>query len=136
MPPEGPNVTYNGGRMRNPSPLAWLWRAVLAISLVAGPVVPMTAHGAVAAPAVAAEPADAMPCHGDAPPPSKVDAPCDDGCCPQPDCDPGACRVAGPLLGAFVSLLAVPVLQTNVITSASTPPPEIALPPLLRPPIA
>ena len=126
--------------MRDVSFFPLLWRVMLAISLVAGPVVPVSAapHGKEIAPEATA---DGMPCHGDmspepAAPPANKAPPCDDGCCPQPDCDPGACRVAGPLIATFSPLLAAPAPQTPVTTTGATRPPSFAPPPLLRPPIA
>jgi hypothetical protein len=96
-----------------PTLSAILWRVMLAISLIASPVVPVAARTPgvttpeVATAATAATDA-AMPCHGAPaakPAPAPADVPCDDGCCPQPDCDPGACRVAGSLMATSTPLL-------------------------------
>lgn len=126
--------------MREVSFVQLFWRVVLAISLVAGPAVPVTAAASSDPVAHAATPAGAMPCHGDAAPaptpePAKK-APCDDGCCPQPDCDPGLCRVAGSLNTGFVPFVAAPAPQAHVLAWVTLAPPDVALPPLLRPPIA
>ena len=122
--------------MRDVSFWPFLWRAVLAISLVAGPVAPVSAAPPHIDKSPPAAMADAMPCHGNmAPSPPAEEAPCDDGCCPQPDCDPGLCRIAGPMIAAFAPVLAAPAPQSLFLMPATIAPPDVFAPPLLRPPI-
>ncbi len=111
-----------------------VWRLLLAVSLVVAPLVPTAAADPGApAPEISAA---AMPCHGDAPPPLAGDAPCDDGCCPLPDCDPGACRVLGPLIGALAPPMAATPAGDSPAILESAAPTKAGSAPLLRPPIA
>jgi hypothetical protein len=114
-----------------------LWRLVLAISLVTAPLVPTQAAAHQDA-SVGTEltAAPAMPCHDLPAAPPAHKAPCDDGCCPMPDCDPSACRMAGSLMAMSAPLLpALPPAAYLVSFRA----PAIAGVPFgepLRPPIA
>jgi hypothetical protein len=122
--------------MRTASYFQILWRLVLAISLVAAPLVPMRAAAHDDAMVRTVPTAMKMPCHDMPAPPPADKAPCDDGCCPMPDCDPGACRMAGSLMVTSAPLLpALPPAAYLVSFRA----PAIAGVPFgepLRPPIA
>lgn len=113
-----------------------VWRLVLAISLVATPLVPIPAaahdEGADATQTVAS----AMPCHAMPVPPPADDAPCDDGCCPMPDCDPGACRIAGSLVTGFAPLLPGMPTVAYVVSFRAPAVPGVPFGEPLRPPIA
>jgi hypothetical protein len=117
--------------MTTPGFIGWAWRLLLAIALVGSPVMamPHTDGGTGLAPV-----ADAMPCH-DATPAVQADPPCDEGCCPQPDCAPANCRVAAPL--ANVSVWVPPMTSRDAHGGTW----EAAIPPAapdqeqLRPPI-
>ena len=114
-----------------------VWRLVLAISLVTAPLVPMpaAAHGdraTVVAPSVA----NSMPCHEVPAPPPAADEPRDARCGPMPDCDPGACRIAGSLMADVPPMLpALPPATYDVAFDAPAVP-GAPLGHLLRPPIA
>lgn len=121
--------------MPNVSALSILWRLVLAVSLVLAPLVPMPEQDHDGAVASASAEATTMPCHDMPPPPPASDAPCDDGCCPMPDCDPGACRLAGSLIANGVPVLPHPLPTVPVVTLSSPVLPGIPFGELLRPPI-
>lgn len=109
-----------------------LWRLMLAVSLVMTPLAPMAAqdHDGVPASAEAAT----MPCHA-SPAPPVDEAPCDDGCCPTPDCDPGACRLAGSLMAGSTPQLPdhAPAVPVASFSSPRVPGAPFGEP--LRPPI-
>ena len=87
------------------------------------------------APAPAEAPAETAAEETPAPPPAD-DEPCDDGCCPMPDCDPGACRIAGSLMADVPPMLpALPPATYDVAFDAPAVP-GAPLGHLLRPPIA
>ncbi len=120
--------------MHKVSVLSFVWRLVLAVSLVMAPLVPMAApdHEGAAASVEAA----AMPCHEAAVPPPAADASCDDGCCPMPDCDPGACRIAGSLIATGALMLPSQPPAVPVATFSSPVLPGAPFGEPLRPPIA
>lgn len=113
------------------------WRVLLAISLGVGPWPPAAWAALAAEPAAAAS--NEMDCHGGgAEPaiPTATEAPCDDGCCPDPGCDPAHCLL-------MHASMATTALRASVLPLAATPavcterlgtgPPVQTL---LRPPIA
>lgn len=118
--------------MTTPGFIGWAWRLLLAIALVGSPVLAMPP---VDAEIHVASVADAMPCH-DATPAMETEPPCDEGCCPQPDCAPANCRAAAPLANVWVSVL--PMTPGD----AHAGPWDVAIPAAapvqeqLRPPIA
>ena len=112
-----------------------VWRLVLTVSLVTAPLAPMAApeHARLAEAVSVQAP---MPCHEIPAPAPVADAPCDDGCCPLPDCDPGACRVPGAMLDLSFALVPAPHSATLMVPAhagtATGPPAGVPL----RPPIA
>lgn len=131
MPPR--KLDYTPGRMPRSFLLPVLWRLMLAVSLA---TVSLAPPPALHADAGATAPADAaMPCHG-TPGPPVDEAPCEDGCCPMPDCDPSACRVAGSLIAGSASLLPVPMPAVPVARVPSPRLPGMPFGERLRPPIA
>lgn len=120
--------------MRKISAPMILWRLMLAVSLVMTPLVPLAAqdHDAVTARPETAT----MPCHESPAAPPVDEAPCDDGCCPMPDCDPGACRLAGSLIAGSAPLLPSPLPAVPIARFASPRTPGAPFGEPLRPPIA
>lgn len=113
------------------------WRLLLTLSLVVGPWPP--AAWAAVAPERAESTAAGTDCHGAAEtaPLQAIDASCDDGCCPDPTCDPAHCvlvhasmATTSPPRMAAVPPAAAPGIRHDRV---STGPPILTL---LRPPIA
>src|SRR5687768_468583 len=116
------------------------FRRLLHLPLIAALIAPGSAssmHVDEAAAATTAE-APAMPCHGGdmaAVPEPVAEPPCDDGCCPEPNCDVSLC-LSTALVPAMTTLPAS--LPGSTITFAWTVAglPSDATGTLLRPPIA
>ena len=123
--------------MRTASFFQIVWRLLLAISLVSAPLVPMPAgaHDAASV-GTALTAAPAMPCHDMPAPPPADETPCDDGCCPMPDCDPGACRMAGSLIAMSAPLLSGPPPAAYLVSFRAPAIAGVAFGEPLRPPIA
>lgn len=112
--------------------LGWTWRLLLAIALAGAAVVAMPAVDAGAGAPTSVEP---TPCHDEAPDLS-AEPPCEDGCCPEPDCAPANCRVPAPVASVVVWLLpkasqAAQAARWEAAIPAQAPDQE-----QLRPPIA
>ena len=111
-----------------------LWRFLLALALVASPLAPPAASAGNHVEVAATD--SSMPSHGDPiPAPMPADeVPCEDQCCPQPQCDPTHCRIAVPLPMSVVRTGPLPLPMFDVLPPAT---PELLAPPgeRLRPPI-
>ena len=111
------------------------WRLLMALALAVAPWPP------AAYAMFAAAPEAAMPCHENAPPAAadttKAGAGCEDGCCPDPACDPAHCVLlqAGNV-AAWRLAVSWPAPRRPPLPTRARVPPDVPSLPGLRPPIA
>ncbi len=112
-------------------------RRALHLLLVAALLLPSGAWTARALAATDAAALATMPCHDGmaAAEPPAAGAPCDEGCCPQPDCDLSAC-LATACLPRLVGVSGVRPPLPLAFPWRLDAPPSQPIDALLRPPIA
>ena len=112
-----------------------MWRLMLVVSLAVGPWPP--AAWAAFTPA-AADHGEMRDCHDrDSAPKATPATPCEEGCCPDPACDPSHCLVLHASI-AVVPAMAADALPTPAAVPQASPHarPDAPRRSLLRPPIA